>query len=112
MYPALRQLVTAFRLRSDVCVQTDAVGLGRAPRVTLEHWFRGGLSGSARRRRAAGKLPIVCPTTRRATGRASASFDATPEEVDQLMHDDPRVRAGLFTDELHPVRSFPGSSLP
>lgn len=28
------------------------------------------------------------------------------------MDDDPAVLAGIFTYEIHPVRSFPGDSLP
>ena len=28
------------------------------------------------------------------------------------MDDDPGVRAGVFEYELHPVRGFPGSTLP
>jgi hypothetical protein len=30
----------------------------------------------------------------------------------QITDEDPGVQSGLFTYELHPVRGFPGSSLP
>ena len=41
-----------------------------------------------------------------------AIFDASPEEVDRIMADDPGIQAGIFTYELHTTRSFPGSALP
>ena len=61
---------------------------------------------------AQGKLPIVCPATDDSDWAGVAIFNATPDEVDSVMRDDPGVRAGLFTYELHPVRGFPGSTLP
>ena len=33
-------------------------------------------------------------------------------EVRRIMDGDPDVQAGVFTDELHPCRSFPGLALP
>jgi len=39
-------------------------------------------------------------------------FDATPEQADALLRDDPAVQAGVFIFEVHPVRSFPGDKLP
>jgi hypothetical protein len=39
-------------------------------------------------------------------------FAATPEQTREILDDDPGVRAGIFTYELHPVFGFPGSSLP
>ncbi len=62
--------------------------------------------------RAEGKLPIICPATDDSDWAGIGIFDATPEEVDRIMQDDPGVKAGLFTYELHPVRGFPTSSLP
>lgn len=61
--------------------------------------------------RAEGKLPIVCPTTDESEWAGVAIFDATVDEVEQLMADDPGIKAGIFTLELHPVMGFPGSSL-
>ena len=61
--------------------------------------------------RAEGKLPIVCPTTDDSDWAGIGIFDATPDEVDQIMQHDPGVKAGLFTYELHPVRGLPTSSL-
>src|SRR5438105_2009439 len=62
--------------------------------------------------RAEGKLPIVCPTADESDWAGIGIFDATSEEVERIMEDDPGVKAGLFTYELHPVRGFPTSSLP
>ena len=60
----------------------------------------------------AGILPIVCPTTDRSDFSGVGIFNATTEEVTTIMDADPAVRAGVLTYELHPVRSFPGSTLP
>lgn len=62
--------------------------------------------------RAAGTLPVVCPAIDASDWAGIGIFDATLEEVEQIMQDDPGVRAGIFTYELHPVRGFPSSSLP
>jgi hypothetical protein len=61
---------------------------------------------------AQGRLPIICPATDDSDWAGVGIFDATPEEVDRIMRDDPGVVAGVFTYELHPVRGFPASSLP
>lgn len=39
-------------------------------------------------------------------------FAADLDEARQIMDDDPGVRAGVFSYELHPCRSLPGSTLP
>ena len=39
-------------------------------------------------------------------------FDASEEETVRIMEGDPGVQAGVFTYEVHPVRSFPGDTLP
>ena len=62
--------------------------------------------------RAAGTLPIVCPATDESDWAGIAIFDASPEQVEQIMADDPGIQAGVFTYELHPVCGFPGSALP
>jgi hypothetical protein len=62
--------------------------------------------------RAEGKMPIICPATDDSDWAGIGIFDATPQEVDRIMADDPGVTAGVFTYELHPVFGFPGASLP
>jgi hypothetical protein len=61
---------------------------------------------------AEGKLPIVCPGSDDSDFAGIGIFDATPDEVERLLQDDPGVKAGVFTYELHPVRGFPGARLP
>jgi hypothetical protein len=39
-------------------------------------------------------------------------FTGTVDETAALMREDPGVKAGVFTFEVHPVRSFPGDALP
>jgi hypothetical protein len=62
--------------------------------------------------RAEGKLPIICPATDDSDWAGIAIFSAAPEEVARIMQDDPGVKAGVFTYELHPVFGFPASALP
>ena len=62
--------------------------------------------------RADGVLSIVCPVTDEGEWRGIGIFDASSEEVAALMDADPGVRTGVFEYEVHPVRSFPGDSLP
>jgi len=60
----------------------------------------------------AGLLPIVLPVTDDSDIAGFAIFAATPQDTRTIMDDDPGVRAGIFTYELHPVRGFPGAALP
>jgi hypothetical protein len=39
-------------------------------------------------------------------------FDGSLEQVTTVMNGDPGVEAGIFTFEVHPMRSFPGDALP
>jgi len=39
-------------------------------------------------------------------------FKSTAEELENIMDEDPGVKAGIFVYETHPCRSFPGDSLP
>jgi hypothetical protein len=40
-----------------------------------------------------------------------AIFNTSVEQTRQLMDEDPGVRAGVFSYEVHPVRSFPADAL-
>jgi hypothetical protein len=62
--------------------------------------------------RADGVLAVVCPIIDDSEWAGLGIFDADPDEVVRIMDDDPGVRAGVFTYEVHPVRSFPGDQLP
>lgn len=85
---------------------TPKAGEADAARIIWEHGRRNFTL------RAAGTLPIVCPAVDESDWAGVAVFDAPPEEVDRIMADDPGIRAGVFTYELHPVCGFPGSALP
>ncbi len=62
--------------------------------------------------RADGRLAIHLPISD-GTGISGVNvFNATPEEVKKIMDEDPAVKAGIFTYELHVSRSFPGDLLP
>jgi hypothetical protein len=62
--------------------------------------------------RSDGVLAIVCPIVDDSVWSGLGVFDATPEEVVRIMDEDPAVKAGIFTYEVHPIRGFPGDSLP
>ena len=62
--------------------------------------------------RADGVLPIVCPVSDESDVSGIGIFNASVEETRKIMDEDPGVQAGVFVYELHPCRSFPGSSLP
>lgn len=61
--------------------------------------------------RLAGLLRVVCPVADGSGVAGISVFDASPEDVDRIMSGDPAVRADVLTYEIHPTRSFPGSSL-
>jgi hypothetical protein len=62
--------------------------------------------------RADGLLSIVCPVIDETPLCGVGIFNASIEETTKLMEADPGVQAGVFTFEVHPVRSFPGDALP
>lgn len=62
--------------------------------------------------RAEGVLPIVCPVSDGSDVSGIGIFNASLEEVKQIMDEDPGVKAGVFVYEAHMCRGFPGSSLP
>jgi hypothetical protein len=62
--------------------------------------------------RAEGVLSIVARVTDDSECSGIGIFNGSVEEVTRLMDDDPGVKAGIFTYELHPVRGLPGDALP
>jgi uncharacterized protein YndB with AHSA1/START domain len=60
----------------------------------------------------AGLLAVVLPVTDDTDLAGIGIFTATPDDTRTIMDDDPGVRAGIFTYQVHPVRGFPGASLP
>lgn len=62
--------------------------------------------------RAAGSLAVVLPVLDSSDVCGVGVFAATVEETVAIMNDDPGVRAGVFTFEVHPCLGFPGDVLP
>jgi len=59
----------------------------------------------------AGLMRIVCPIGDGSGTTGVGIFDADLDEADQIMQQDPAVKAGLFTYELHGTKTFPESTL-
>jgi predicted ester cyclase len=59
----------------------------------------------------AGLMRIVCPVGDGSGTTGVSIFDADPDEVDLIMRQDPAVKAGLFTYEIHVTQTFPESTL-
>ncbi|HEV2779818.1 MAG TPA: hypothetical protein VGX25_10515 [Actinophytocola sp.] len=62
--------------------------------------------------RADGVLAIVCPIADGTDIHGVGVFNLDADATRRTMAGDPAVRAGLFTYEVHPCRSFPGDALP
>ena len=60
----------------------------------------------------AGLLSVVLPVADDTGVAGYGVFNADLDTTRRLMDDDPGVRGGIFTAELHPVRGFPGACLP
>jgi hypothetical protein len=59
-----------------------------------------------------GVLAVVLPVGDGSDVCGIGVFTATVEETVAIMNDDPGVRAGVFTFEVHPCLGFPGDGLP
>jgi hypothetical protein len=62
--------------------------------------------------RAAGKLAIVGPIPDDSDTCGLGIFAVERDEAEELMREDPAIKAGIFAFVLHPYRSFPGDALP
>jgi hypothetical protein len=60
---------------------------------------------------AAGIMPIVCPVGDQEIAGIGV-FNTDPDQVRAIMAEDPGVRAGIFTFDVHACRGFPGDALP
>ncbi len=58
-----------------------------------------------------GVMPIVCRVSDESEVSGVTIFDASVEETNRIMDEDPGVKAGIFIYEVHPCRSFPGDCL-
>jgi hypothetical protein len=59
-----------------------------------------------------GVMPIVCPVSDGSDLCGIGIFNNNADEIKIIMDEDPGVKEGIFIYEVHPCRSFPGSSLP
>ena len=62
--------------------------------------------------REAGFLSVVCRIKDESSMSGVGIFNATPEEVKMIMDEDPGVKAGIFTYDIHLCSAFPGDGLP
>ncbi len=62
--------------------------------------------------REEGLLAIVCPISDETELKGMGIFNADVDQTRLIMEEDPAVKAGIFTFEVHSARSFPGDSLP
>ena len=81
----------------------------RAPGADAIVWEHGRRNFSLRAERS---LAVVCPVGDGSDVCGIGIFDRTVEATREIMEGDPGVRAGVFTYEVHPCRSFPGDALP
>ena len=62
--------------------------------------------------REEGLLVIVCPISDETELKGMGIFNADVDQTKLIMEEDPAVKAGIFTFEVHVARSFPGDHLP
>ena len=62
--------------------------------------------------REEGILSIVCPIRDDSDLDGVGIFSRSHDEVENIMKEDPGVKAGIFTYEIHASMSFPGDKLP
>ena len=60
----------------------------------------------------AGLMPIVCPIRDEGEWAGICILTIPPKRTAEILAEDPGVKAGIFTFEVHPVGGFPGSALP
>lgn len=83
-------------------------GPNRDPEVAALIWLHGKRN---MRLRVAGLMPIICPISDDGPIVGVGVLATSPEEADHIYSLDPAVQAGVLSYEVHPTRSFPGSSL-
>ena len=84
-------------------------GPDRDPEVAAYIWRHGKRNFQLRN---AGLLSVVCPVADGSEVVGCSVWAATPEDVERIYSQDPAVRAGILRYEIHPTRTFPGSTLP
>lgn len=62
--------------------------------------------------KADGVLPVVCPIRDDSEVAGVGIFTSDVDETTKILDGDPAIEAGILVYEVHPTRTFPGSSLP
>jgi len=62
--------------------------------------------------RVQGPLSILLQVSDGSTLNGVCIFDMSAEEVKKFLDEDPAIKEGIFTYELHVARGFPGDALP
>lgn len=84
-------------------------GPDRDPQVAASIWRHGKRNFALRE---AGLLSVVCPVADGSEVVGVSVWAATPDDVERIYAQDPAVTAGILRYEIHPTRTFPGSTLP
>ena len=96
-----------------VCI-LHAAPLYQEPGPARESWVQNVIWEHGKRNYAlylAGLMRIVCPIGDGSGTTGVSIFDADPDEVGRIMRQDPGVKAGLFSYEIHATQTFPESTL-
>jgi hypothetical protein len=108
----LRDALQGFRPYT-VCILKAGPGF-QEPSPARESWVADLIWGArqAQLRAIPGRPDAaVCPIGDGSGTTGVSIFGAHPDEVDGIMRQDPGVKAGLFTYEIHPTQTFPESRL-
>jgi hypothetical protein len=81
----------------------------KRPEVDPIIWEHGGRNMALQQ---AGLMPIVCPVGDDSEWAGICILTVSPERAAEILTQDPGVKAGIFTFEVHAVGGFPGSTLP
>lgn len=103
----MRQMIT--KTREYTIVILKAAQKRNEPDAEIIVWEHARRNFSLREE---GKLPIACPINDGTEMKGVGIFSTGVEETMKIMDEDPAVKAGIFTYEAHPCRSFPGDLLP
>jgi hypothetical protein len=60
----------------------------------------------------AGLLPVVCPTADETDFSGIGILTVPVDRATEILEQDPAIKRGVLTVELHPIRGFPGAGLP
>ena len=79
------------------------------PKIMAIIWEHGRRNFSLK---ADGLLPVVCPVRDDTEMAGVGIFTTDIDETRKILDGDPAIQGGILVYEIHPTRTFPGSSLP